>query len=84
LEHVRQQQTGTVDPQQPVQENMLLNTTPNLLSEMDVNHWNLQQTPLKTTLNQTEGQLRDMIYEVGPEPAFTMAQIVFAINGDLR
>lgn len=56
--------------------NMLLNITPVMLSEMDQQHWNLQQTPLKTALNQMEGQLREMFKQVGPEPTLSMAQIV--------
>jgi hypothetical protein len=60
--------------------NMLLNITPVKLSEMDIKHWNLQQTPLKTSLDQMEAQLRDMVHTVGPETAFSMAQIVERIK----
>jgi hypothetical protein len=56
--------------------NMLLNTTPVMSSELDKKHWNLQQTPLKMALDQMEEQLRNMFHEVGPEPTYTMAQIV--------
>jgi hypothetical protein len=56
--------------------NMLLNITPVKLSEMEKNHWKIEQTPLKMSLDEMEEQLRDMLRETGPEPTFSMAQIV--------
>lgn len=56
--------------------NMLLNITPTMLSEMEKNHWQIQQTPLKTSLDQMELQLRDMFEHAGPEPTYSIAQMV--------
>jgi hypothetical protein len=56
--------------------NMLLNITPARLTEMEKNHWQIEQTPLKMSLDEMEKQLRDMLLETGPEPTFSMTQIV--------
>jgi hypothetical protein len=56
--------------------NMLLNITPAKLSEMEKHHWQIEQTPLKMSLDEMERQLRDMFEQSGPEPTWSMAQIV--------
>ena len=56
--------------------NMPLNITPAKLTEMEKNHWQIEQTPLKMSLDEMEKQLRDMLLETGPEPTFSMTQIV--------
>ena len=56
--------------------NMLLNITPAKLSEMEKHHWQIEQTPLKMSLDEMEHQLRDMFEQSGPEPTLSMAQIV--------
>jgi hypothetical protein len=55
---------------------MLLNITPAKLSEMEKHHWQIEQTPLKMSLDEMERQLRDMFEQSGPEPTWSMAQIV--------
>lgn len=63
-------------PNNPLPINMLLNITPTILSEMEKNHWQIQQTPLKMSLDQMEQQLRDMLEQAGPEPTYSIAQMV--------
>jgi hypothetical protein len=43
---------------------------------MEKNHWQIEQTPLKMSLDEMEKQLQDMLLESGPEPTFSMAQMV--------
>ncbi len=56
--------------------NKLVNITPAVLSVMEKKHWQLEQSPLKAILDQMQKDNRDMIKQVGPEPAVTMARMV--------
>ncbi len=56
--------------------NKLVNITPAVLSVMEKKHWQLEQSPLKAILDRMPKDNRDMIKQVGPEPAVTMARMV--------
>jgi hypothetical protein len=60
--------------QLPVQ--MLLNITPAKLSEFDLTHWQREQSPLTSYLDQMQQDTRDLFEQLGPEQTTTVAQVV--------
>ncbi len=55
---------------------MVLNITPAKQSELEICHWQLQQSPLKRYLDWMQDDVRDMFIQVGPEPTTTAARAV--------
>ena len=55
---------------------MLLNITPAKLGEFDISHWQREQSPLKSYLDQMQQDTRDLFEQVGPEPTTTAARVV--------
>lgn len=57
-------------------EKMLLNISPAKLSEFDVNHWQIEQSPLKSYLEQMQEDTRTMFEQAGAEETSTVARVV--------
>jgi hypothetical protein len=57
-------------------EKMLLNISPAKLSEFDINHWQIEQSPLKSYLEQMQEDTRTMFEQPGAEEASTVARVV--------